>query len=189
MFKFSTKWCFFLQKFSATIVTKAIQVMQRLCQSELVPSHQLSWYLLIATCVRKINTLHNDKSDVQTHSQKHKTVMENRNTNIEVPDLLSIYDLSTKCSRLQRQANIIIFTNKLRAYNINAHSMSFPTKYKPATLTLLVFIFDDTVKVENDKKWRWCMSFWKRSFLTSKEEKTGLTLHRTSRGNNLNAKL
>ena len=30
--------------------------------------------------------------------------------------------------------------------------MSFPTKYKPATLTLLVFIFDDTVKGENDKK-------------------------------------
>lgn len=120
----------------------------------LVPSHQLPWYLLITTYVWKINTLHNDnyiKSDVQTHSQKHKTVTENRNTNIEVPDLLSIYDLSTKCSRLQRQANIIL-TNKLRAYNINPHSISFPTKYKSATLTLLVFIFDDTVKGENDKK-------------------------------------
>lgn len=158
----------------------------------LVPSHQLPWYLFIATCNWKINALHNDnyiKSDVQTHSQKHKTVMENSNTNIEVPDLLSIYDLSTKCSRLQRQANITIFTNKLTAYNINPHSMSFPIKYMPTTLTLLTFIFDDTSKGENDKKWRWCMSSWKRSFLTSKEENTGLTVHRTSRGNNLNDKL
>lgn len=123
----------------------------------LVPSHQLPWYLFIATCNWKINALHNDnyiKSDVQTHSQKHKTVMENSNTNIEVPDLLSIYDLSTKSEyqRLQRQANIIIFTNKLTAYNINPHSMSFPIKYMPTTLTLLTFIFDDTSKGENDKK-------------------------------------
>lgn len=75
--------------------------------------------------------------------------MENSNTNIEVPDLLSIYDLSTKCSRLQRQANL--FTNRLTAYNINPHSMSSPIKYMPATLTLLAFIFDDTGKGENDK--------------------------------------
>lgn len=76
--------------------------------------------------------------------------MENSNTNIEVPDLLSIDDLSTKCSRLQRQANTI-FTNRLTAYNINPHSMSSPIKYMPATLTLLAFIFDDTGKGENDK--------------------------------------